>query len=53
MGGETIHFPELQVPAIIFAYNLFMNKVDHFNQMRSTNTAAHPEKQVPYMYILA
>ncbi len=47
MGNETFHRTELQVPAIIVAYNLFMNAVDRFDQMRSTNITARREKRVP------
>lgn len=47
MGGETFHRTELNVPAIIVAYNLFINSVDRFDQMRSTNVGARREKRVP------
>ena len=46
IGGETFHRTELKVPAIIVAYNLFMNSVDRFDQVRSTNITARREKRV-------
>jgi hypothetical protein len=34
IGGETFHRTELKVPVAIVVYNLFMNSVDRFDQMR-------------------
>jgi hypothetical protein len=47
IGGETFHCTELKFPVAIVVYNLFMNSVDRFDQMRATNISARQEKRVP------
>ena len=36
-GTETMLYTPFDVPAIIVAYNMFMNSVDRMDQLRSTN----------------
>ena len=36
-GNESMSRTTFQVPAIIVAYNTFMNSVDRMDQLRSTN----------------
>jgi hypothetical protein len=35
-GHEVFHRTKLKVPAIVAAYNMFMNAVDRMDQIRST-----------------
>jgi len=37
MGGESMHRTHIMAPAIVAAYNLFMNGVDRMDQIRSVN----------------
>jgi Transposase IS4 len=46
LGHEVQNCTTLQVPSVIVAYNIFMNSVDRFDQMRSTNITARREKQL-------
>ena len=46
LGNESMHRTVVQVPAIIVAYNIFMNGVDKFDQYRSTNATERREKRV-------
>lgn len=46
-GEEVFHRTLFQTPAIIVAYNMFMNGVDRFDQMRTTNITMRREKRVP------
>ncbi|OWZ04679.1 hypothetical protein PHMEG_00023377 [Phytophthora megakarya] len=43
---EVLHRRRFQVPAIIVAYNLFMNGVDRVDQLRSTNPIRRKEKRL-------
>lgn len=45
-GNECIHRTIFHVPAIVVAYNLFMNGVDRFDQLRSTNACVRKESKV-------
>lgn len=45
-GGEFLRQPMLQVPSIVVAYNLFMNAVDRFDQLRSIAPMTHCERGV-------
>ena len=45
-GNECIHRTIFLVPAIVVAYNLFMNGVDRFDQLRSTNACVRKESRV-------
>ena len=46
-GDEIFHRTSYLVPAIIVAYNIFMNSVDRFDQYRQTNCTERREKRVP------
>lgn len=46
-GEEALHRTTVFVPAVIVAYNLFMNSVDRFDQVRSTNATCRKEQRVP------
>ena len=46
-GEEVFHRTSYLVPAIIVAYNIFMNAVDRFDQYRQTNSTVRREKRVP------
>ncbi|GMF49486.1 unnamed protein product [Phytophthora fragariaefolia] len=43
-GEQMMHRKTFEVPAMIFAYNLFMNGVDRVDQLRSTNPIRRKEK---------
>ena len=45
-GNESMHRSIIQVPAIIAAYNIFMNGVDRYDQYRATNAIERKEKRV-------
>lgn len=45
-GSEAMHKTEFDVPAVVDAYNFFMNVVDKFNQMGSTSLSSICEKRV-------
>ena len=47
MGNESMHRTLLHVPAVVVAYNMFMNGVDKYDQYRSTNAIVRKEKRVP------
>lgn len=42
-----MHATVIEVPAIVMSYNLFMNGVDRFDQLRSSHSIARREKRVP------
>ena len=46
-GHEVFHRTKLKVPAIVAAYNMFMNAVDRMDQIRSTAPTRHREKHLP------
>ena len=46
LGKEVFHRTILRVPAIVVAYNIFMNSVDRFDQYRKTNELLRREKRV-------
>lgn len=46
MGDESLHRTMMNVPAIIVAYNLFMNGVDVVDQMRASQPMAREEQRV-------
>lgn len=45
-GEQVMHRKTFQVPAVIVAYNLFMNGVDRVDQLRSTNPIRRKEKRL-------
>lgn len=45
-GDESLQRTTLLVPAVIVAYNLFMNSVDRFDQLRSTEATMRKERRV-------
>lgn len=45
-GNEVLHRKEFHVPAIIGAYNKFMNSVDRMDQRRSTNPTRRKEQRL-------
>lgn len=45
-GTESFHRTTFEVPAVIVAYNLFMNSVDRMDQRRSTNPTRRVEKRL-------
>lgn len=54
-GNEVLHRKEFHVPAIIGAYNKFMNSVDRMDQRRSTNPTQRKEQRLHmsiFTYIL-
>ena len=54
-GSETLHRTTFLVPAIIVAYNMYMNSVDRADQKRSTNPTKRREKRLHmsmFTYIL-
>lgn len=46
MGTEAMHATVIEVPAILMSYNLFMNGIDRFDQLRSSHSIER-EKRVP------
>ena len=46
LGTEVFHRTILRVPAIVVAYNIFMNSVDCFDQYRKTHHLLRREKRV-------
>ena len=50
MGTESLHPTIIEVPAVVMTYNLFMNGVGRFDQLRASHTTARKERRVP-MYI--
>jgi hypothetical protein len=45
-GLEVMHYSMFEVPAIVRAYNLFMNAVDRIDQIRSSCPTRRREKRV-------
>ncbi|KAK1935571.1 hypothetical protein P3T76_010266 [Phytophthora citrophthora] len=45
-GDQVLQLKTFQVPAMVAAYDLFMNGVDRVDQLRSTNTIRRKEKRV-------
>jgi hypothetical protein len=45
-GSENLHRTKFDVPAIIVAYNVFMNSVDRMDQRRSRNPTRRVEKRL-------
>ncbi|POM75332.1 LOW QUALITY PROTEIN: Hypothetical protein PHPALM_7578 [Phytophthora palmivora] len=45
-GDQVMHRKTFQVPAMIVAYNLFMNGVDRVDQLRSTNPIRRKERHL-------
>ena len=45
-GSEVFHRSTIEVPAIVAAYNLFMNGVDRMDQVRSTAPARRAERRL-------
>ena len=45
-GHESFHRSVIKVPSLVLACNAFMNGVDRFDQLRSTNAIARKEKRV-------
>ncbi|GMF68114.1 unnamed protein product [Phytophthora fragariaefolia] len=45
-GEQMVHRKTVEVPAMIVAYNLFMNGVDRVDQLRSTNPIRRKEKRL-------
>ena len=46
-GRRFCHRSQLNVPAPIVAYNIYMNSVDRMDQKRSTNPTRRKEKRLP------
>lgn len=46
-GSNTFHRSEFEVPAIIVAYNKYMNSVDLMDQRRATNAIRRKEPRLP------
>jgi len=54
-GSETLHQTSFMVPAIIVAYNIYMNAVDRMDQKRATNPTRRKEQHLHmslFTYIL-
>lgn len=47
METESMHATVLEVPAILLAYNIFMNGVDRFDQLRSSHCIERRKSRVP------
>lgn len=47
MGNESLHQTELKVPVPLVAYISFMDSVDRFNQIQSTNLITQEKLRVP------
>lgn len=45
-GDESMHQIVFQVPAIVKAFNIFMNRINRFDQTWSTNPIVRKEKSV-------
>jgi hypothetical protein len=45
-GSESLHCTTFMVPAIIVAYNMFMNSVDRMDQRRATNPTRRKEQRL-------
>lgn len=45
-GNESLHRSIFMVPAIIVAYNMFMNSVDRMDQRRATNPTRRKEQRL-------
>ena len=46
VGGEVLNRTDFEVPAIIVAYNNYMNSVDRMDQIRATNPNKRREKRL-------
>lgn len=46
MGDEALHATIVNVPTVVKAYNLFMNGVDRFDQLRASHMTARRENQI-------
>jgi hypothetical protein len=46
LGHEAMDQSGLKVPAIVVAYNIFMNAVDRFDQMRATHATERREQRI-------
>ena len=45
-SDQSMHRKEFRVPSLIVAYNLMMNGVDRFDQIRATDPTQRREKRV-------
>ena len=45
-GGENMHRTNIRTPAVIIAYNNFMNSVDRLDHLRSSNPTRRREKRL-------
>jgi hypothetical protein len=50
-GLEVMHYSMFEVPAIVRAYNLFMNAVDRIDQIRSSCPTRRREKRVSMTFV--
>lgn len=46
LGHESMHLSLVEVPPILTAYNLFMNGIDCFDQLRASNSTEQNEMHV-------